>query len=161
VTGEGSRPIDGTRPLIRLASDDASHLLPQGEKEVAPVLTSYLAPKVVLPNSSFCRALRREQRRGAHGTMVRDARPSLPSPLVGEGGTNARSAFVTGEGSRPIGGTRPFIRLASDDASHLLPQGEKEVAPVLTSYLAPKVVLPNSSFCVEGCERQYCGGAVT
>src|SRR5450432_2604585 len=29
------------------------------------------------------------------------------------------------------------------------------------SYLVPNVVAPNSSFCVEGCERQYCGGAVT
>ncbi|MGX1168023.1 hypothetical protein AB7M16_004289 [Bradyrhizobium sp. USDA 372] len=26
---------------------------------------------------------------------------------------------------------------------------------------APNVVLPNSAFCVEGCERQYCGGAST
>jgi glycerol uptake facilitator-like aquaporin len=26
---------------------------------------------------------------------------------------------------------------------------------------APNVVVPNSAFCVEGCERQYCGGAST
>jgi hypothetical protein len=28
-------------------------------------------------------------------------------------------------------------------------------------YRAPKLVAPNSDFCVEGCERQYCGGALT
>ncbi|MET4423890.1 hypothetical protein ABIB87_006688 [Bradyrhizobium sp. JR18.2] len=33
-------------------------------------------------------------------------------------------------------------------------------APV-APYLAPNVVLPNSAFCVDGCERQYCGGAST
>ena len=26
---------------------------------------------------------------------------------------------------------------------------------------APKLVAPNNAFCVEGCERQYCGGAST
>jgi hypothetical protein len=40
---------------------------------------------------------------------------------------------------------------------HLLPQGEKGRAP----HLIPKRVSPNSAFCVEGCERQYCGGAST
>jgi hypothetical protein len=40
--------------------------------------------------------------------------------------------------------------------SHPLPQGEREEA-----YLVPNVVAPNSAFCVEGCERQYCGGAST
>src|SRR5450631_1919558 len=29
------------------------------------------------------------------------------------------------------------------------------------SYLVPNVVAPNSAFCVEGWERQYCGGAST
>ena len=28
-------------------------------------------------------------------------------------------------------------------------------------YRVPNVVAPNSAFCVEGCERQYCGGAST
>src|ERR1700738_5587612 len=31
----------------------------------------------------------------------------------------------------------------------------------LNPYRAPNVVAPNSAFCVEGCERQYCGGAST
>jgi hypothetical protein len=28
-------------------------------------------------------------------------------------------------------------------------------------YRAPNLVSPNSAFCVDGCERQNCGGALT
>src|SRR6266404_5585713 len=41
---------------------------------------------------------------------------------------------------------------------HLLPPGEKGGGP---PHLIPNLVSPNSAFCVEGCERQYCGGAST
>ena len=33
--------------------------------------------------------------------------------------------------------------------------------PPISHQRAPNVVRPNSSFCVDGCERQYCGGAAT
>src|SRR5579871_4060334 len=36
--------------------------------------------------------------------------------------------------------------------------GSKET---MLRYRAPKLVTPNSAFWVEGCERQYCGGAAT
>jgi hypothetical protein len=35
----------------------------------------------------------------------------FPSPLVGEGGSNERSEFETGEGLRPIDGKRPLTQL--------------------------------------------------
>src|SRR5205823_990847 len=48
---------------------------------------------------------------------------SFPSPLVGEGGSNERSSFETGEGS--VSADRdPSSAFAS--RRHLLPQGEKE-----------------------------------
>jgi hypothetical protein len=47
-------------------------------------------------------------------------------------------------------------------ASTLPLQGRvKDTLAPCPTYLVPNVVLPNSSFCVEGCERQYCGGAST
>ena len=50
----------------------------------------------------------------------------FPSPLVGEGGSNERSSFETGEGFFPqaqncVGGENP----SSGVSRHLLPQGEK------------------------------------
>src|SRR5260370_32801246 len=54
---------------------------------------------------------------------------------------------------RPIKERRPKAAYG-----HLLPQGQKGRACV---YLALNLVSPNSAFCVEGCERQYCGGAST
>jgi hypothetical protein len=49
----------------------------------------------------------------------------FPSPLVGEGGSNERSEFETGEGFRSIDRKRPLIRHGLRPR-HLLPQGEKE-----------------------------------
>jgi hypothetical protein len=35
------------------------------------------------------------------------------------------------------------------------------VSGAVPAYRAPNVVAPNSAFWFDGCERQYCGGAVT
>src|SRR5947209_7153013 len=40
VTDEGLRSVDRPEPLTRLASDDASHPLPQGEREEARALVT-------------------------------------------------------------------------------------------------------------------------
>jgi hypothetical protein len=63
----------------------------------------------------------------------------------------------------------PFWDHAKDTAqniSHPQPAGllrRSQFAAVAATnapaYLVPNVVEPNKAFCVEGCERQYCGGA--
>jgi hypothetical protein len=49
------------------------------------------------------------------------------------------------------------------DLSPQAGRGKQKHRPGMTErpHRAPNVVFPNSSFCVEGCERQYCGGALT
>jgi GNAT superfamily N-acetyltransferase len=37
----------------------------------------------------------------------------------------------------------------------------REPLSIMSGHRVPNVVAPNSAFCVEGCERQYCGGAST
>ena len=43
----------------------------------------------------------------------------------------------------------------------LSPARQKSKGGTMLRYRVPNVVAPNSAFCVEGCERQYCGGAAT
>src|ERR1041385_2314325 len=60
--------------------------------------------------------------------MVRQYRHKrwlLSSPLVGGGGTGARTRSLTDGGVSSTERPYPLTRLASDDASHPLPQGER------------------------------------
>ncbi|SCB41369.1 hypothetical protein GA0061099_1006527 [Bradyrhizobium yuanmingense] len=80
-------------------------------------------------------------------------------------GSNSLSPFLRGEGwgegllstheifAAPVP-PHPDCARAQSDLSPQAGRGEE-------SHLAPNVVLPNSAFCVDGCERQYCGGAST
>src|SRR5690242_13467672 len=50
----------------------------------------------------------------------------------------------------------------SINPSHRLDPDQRRDAKVgAARYRAPNVVAPNSAFWLEGCERQYCGGALT
>ena len=61
------------------------------------------------------------------------------------------------EGASEFDSLQPLTRIASQsDLSPQAGRGEKKEI-----YLVPNVVAPNSAFCVEGCERQYCGGTET
>src|SRR5205085_1396513 len=79
--------------------------------------------------------------------------PRLPSPLVGEG---ARAKRGRVRGLSPRMQTPHPARTSSAPPSPTGGEG-KEAHP----HLIPNRVSPNSAFCVEGCERQYCGGAST
>ena len=50
------------------------------------------------------------------------------------------------------------FNMSKSDGSDFEGRREKRA---LTNYRVPNVVAPNNAFCVEGCERQYCGGAST
>src|SRR5260370_18016252 len=55
-------------------------------------------------------------------------------------------------------GPDPESRDSGFDASH---RPGMTATPSPPPHLIPNRVSPNSAFCVEGCERQYCGGAST
>jgi hypothetical protein len=60
------------------------------------------------------------------------------------------------------GSSIPGPPQASIHPGELQVQMDGRIEPEMArSYRAPKVVAPNSAFWVEGCERQYCGGAST
>ncbi len=81
---------------------------------------------------------------------------SFPSPLVGEG-ARAKRGRVRGFSPRMQTPHPSRCSLRSHRAT-LSHRGRREEAP---PHIIPKRVSPNSAFCVEGCERQYCGGAST
>ena len=67
-----------------------------------------------------------------------------------------RHSKISSVATGVICGLGPYGYIA---AMHAVVQMAKKSS--MPSYRVPKLVVPNSAFWVEGCERQYCGGAST
>ncbi len=101
----------------------------------------------------------RRENADAHVQISVIARSKATKQSLSPCGRGCPSEARAGEGSLSADANPSSVALLTVFASrHLLPPGEKGGGP---PHLIPNLVSPNSAFCVEGCERQYCGGAST